>query len=109
MNRQYPSRIRSRAKIIAAIADLPPAIQGKICEDRRKLANGKTVVYHNLQYWADGKNHTLHIPENKLDEFRAATKNGAKARKLIVELSCADATTILSNESPLKKNSRTSS
>ena len=105
MTQTYPLRIRSRDKIIASFAELPPAIQGKICEDKRVLASGKTVVYHNLQYWADGKNHTLRIPADKLNDFRNAVRNGAKARRLINELSCADAQSIISStDSPLKKN-----
>ena len=35
---------RTRAKIIAELASLPSAIQGKICEDKRKLADGTTAV-----------------------------------------------------------------
>ena len=57
---------RTRAKIIAELASLPSAIQEKICEDKKRLANGATAVYHNLQYWANGRNHTVRIPKNKL-------------------------------------------
>jgi len=100
---------RTRAKIIAELASLPSAIQGKICEDRRTLANGTTAVYHNLQYWADGRNHTIRIPHEKLAEFTEAVEGGATAKKLLAELTKTDAETILSSESPLKKNSRSSS
>lgn len=100
---------RTRAKIIAEIASLPSAIQGKICEDRRTLADGTTAVYHNLQYWADGRNHTIRIPKDKLAEFTEAVKGGATAKRLLTELTRTDAETILSAESPLKKNSGKSS
>jgi len=100
---------RTRARIIAELASLPSVIQGKICEDRRILANGTTAVYHNLQYWADGRNHTIRIPREKLAEFTEAVKGGATARKLLTELTKTDAETILSSESPLKKSSRRSS
>ena len=100
---------RTRAKILAEIASLPSVIQGKICEDRRVLANGTTAVYHNLQYWADGRNHTIRIPRDKLPAFVEAVKGGATAKKLLVELTKADAEAILSCQSPLKKSSRTSS
>ena len=95
---------RTRAKIIAELASLPGAIQGKICEDKRRLANGATAVYHNLQYWADGRNHTVRIPRDKLPAFREAVKGGATAKRLLAELTKADAESILSSESPLKKN-----
>ena len=68
---------RTRAKIIAELASLPSAIQGKICEDRRKLADGTTAVYHNLQYWANGRNHTIRIPRDRLPAFREAMRRPA--------------------------------
>ena len=100
---------RTRAKILAELASLPSAVQGKICDDRRTLADGTTAVYHNLQYWADGRNHTVRIPRDRLGEFREAVRGGATAKRLLAELARADAETILSSESPLKKNSRASS
>lgn len=100
---------RTRAKIIAELASLPSAIQGKICEDKRRLANGATAVYHNLQYWANGRNHTVRIPRDKLPAFREAVKGGATAKRLLAELTKADAESILSSGSPLKKTSRSSS
>lgn len=100
---------RSRAKILAELASLPSAVQGTICEDRRTLADGTTAVYHNLQYWSDGRNHTIRIPRGRLDEFREAVRGGAVAKRLLAELTRADAEAILSPESPLKKSSRTSS
>ncbi len=100
---------RTRAKIVAELASLPSAIQGKICEDKRKLANGTTAVYHNLQYWANGRNHTVRIPKDKLSAFREAVKGGATAKRLLAELAEADTEAILSAGSALKKSSRTSS
>lgn len=100
---------RTRAKIIAELASLPNAIQGKICEDKRKLADGTTAIYHNLQYWANGRNHTVRIPKDKLPAFREAVKGGATAKKLLAELTKVDTEAILSSDSPLKKSSRTSS
>lgn len=97
---------RPRAEIIAELAAIPSAVQGKICEDRRILADGTTAVYHNLQWWADGRNHTFRIPEEKLPAFAEAVKGGAAAKKLLSELAKADTESILSAESPLKKNSR---
>jgi len=94
---------RTRAKIIAELASLPNAIQGKICEDKRKLADGTTAIYHNLQYWANGRNHTVRIPKDKLPAFREAVKGGATAKKLLAELTKVDTEAILSSDSPLKK------
>lgn len=105
MKKQAQKTARTRAQIIAELATLPTAIQGKICEDRRVLASGKIAVYHNLQYWANGKNHTYRIPAGKVNQFKEAVKNGAKARELLNELTQVDTQTILSSETPLKKNS----
>jgi DNA gyrase/topoisomerase IV subunit B len=86
MNINGTKLAKTRAKIIAELASLPSAVQGKICEDRRVLANGKIAVYHNLQYWADGRNHTIRIPSDKLADFQRAVKGGATAKKLLAEL-----------------------
>ena len=95
MNINKANLAKTRAKIIAELASLPSAVQGKICEDRRVLTNGKTAVYHNLQYWADGRNHTIRIPSDKLADFQRAVKGGATAKKLLAELTKTDAEAIL--------------
>ncbi len=105
MKAKKTTKARSRAEIIAEFASLPPTVQGKICEARHTLADGKVAVYHNLQYWANGRNHTVHIPKDRLAEFRDAVKSGAKARELLFELSRTDAEAILEEGRPLKKNS----
>lgn len=98
----------SRSGIIARLASLPRALQGKICEDRRTLADGTTAVYHNLQYWHGGKNHTIRIPADRLRDFQEAVENGRTARDLLADLTRADAEDILSDAAPLKKKSRKS-
>ena len=69
---------RSRAEILGSIAAIPHAVQGKICEMRKKLAGGKTATYYNLQYWSDGRNHSIHVPREKLAEFKEAVEGGRK-------------------------------
>lgn len=96
---------RSRAEILGDLENIPFAIQGKICENRKTLANGSIAIYHNLQWWQDGKNHAMHIPENRLAEFEEAVQGGKKAKELLVELSCCDVATVLSQESTSKKKS----
>jgi hypothetical protein len=105
MNNDTFSSIRSRAEILGEIAALPHAVQGKICEMHKTLAGGKTATYYNLQYWADGKNHTIHVPREKLAEFKEAVEGGKKLRSLVTELGVSDAQDILSSAAPLKKKS----
>ena len=38
-----------RAKILAEIENIPFAVHGKICENRKPLANGGVGIYHNLK------------------------------------------------------------
>ena len=63
MNNTSVTPPRARAEIIADLTARPGAVQGKICEDRRVLADGTTAVYHNLQYWSGGRNHTIRIQD----------------------------------------------
>jgi hypothetical protein len=97
------TEIRRRAEILGELENIPFAVQGKICENRKKLADGTVAVYHNLQWWQDGKNHAMHIPEERLAEFEEAVKGGKRARELLMELSRSDVESILSAESTSKK------
>ena len=108
-NMENTTATRNRSEILADMIKLPCVLQGKICEDKRILADGSTAVYHKLQWWHDGRNHSVRIPESRLAQFREAVSSGATARKLLDELTLADATTLLGGESDLKKKSLASS
>ena len=105
MKPQTPRKARSRTEILGAIAAIPAAVQGKICEMHKTLADGTVATYHNLQYWADGRNHTIHVPKGKLAQFKEAVRGGESLRGLVAELSESDARGILSSAPPLKKSS----
>ena len=96
---------RRRAEILGELENIPFAVQGKICENRKKLADGTIAVYHNLQWWHDGKNHTVHIPEDRLAEFKEAVNGGRRVKELLMELSRCDAEAVLSTEATSKKKS----
>lgn len=99
------SEMRRRSEILGELENIPFAVQGKICENRKKLADGTVAVYHNLQWWQDGKNHAMHIPESRLSEFEEAVNGGKRAKELLMELSRCDAQAVLSAESTSKKKS----
>ena len=109
MQNKSSKRTRSRAEILAEIAALPPSVQGRISSYKNVRKNGTTVIYHNLQWWAEGRNHSLFIPADKVQQIKEAIKQGKQLQKLVHELSLADAREIISSDSTLKKNSRTSS
>ena len=106
MQSKIHSQGRSRAEILAEIASLPPSVQGTISSYKCPRKNGPPVVYYNLQYTFKGKNHSFAIPVGKVADFKAAVANGRRLKELVLELSFADARSIASSESPLKKNSR---
>ena len=87
----------------------PPSVQGRISSYKNVRKNGTSVTYHNLQWWADGRNHALFIPADKVPQIKEAIKQGKKMQKLVRELSLADAQEIIASGSALKKSSRTSS
>ena len=105
MKNETPQEQRSRAEILAAIAAIPSAVQGTICEMHKTLAGGKVGTYYNLQYWSEGINHSIHVPREKLAEFKEAVAGGKRLRSLVTELGEADASDILSSAPPLKKKS----
>ena len=96
---------RRRAEILGELENIPFAVQGKISQNRKKLADGTIAIYHNLQWWQNGRNHAIHIPEGRLAEFEEAVKGGKRAKELLMELSRCDAQTVLSAESASKKKS----
>ena len=109
MQNKNSKKARSRAEILAEIASLPPSVQGTISSYTNVRKNGTKVVYHNLQYTHGGRHRSFAIPVGKVDEFKAAVAAGRKLKELVLELSHANAEEIASSETPLKKNSRTSS
>lgn len=108
MKKTQPSDGRTRAEILASIANLPDSVQGSISCYTVTTSSGKTITYHKLQYWADGRNHTIHIPKERLPDFEAAVENGRRLRELTAELTEATARDMLSSAPPLKKSSRRS-
>ena len=108
MKKTQPSDGRTRAEILASIANLPDSVQGSISSYTVTTSSGKTITYHKLQYWADGRNHTIHIPKERLPDFEAAVENGRRLRELTAELTEATAREMLSSAPPLKKSSRRS-
>ena len=108
MKKTQPSDGRTRAEILASIANLPHSVQGSISSYTVTTSSGKTITYHKLQYWADGRNHTIHIPKERLPDFEAAVENGRRLRELTAELTEATARDMLSSAPPLKKSSRRS-
>ena len=108
MKKTQPSDGRTRAEILASIANLPDSVQGSISSYTVTTSSGKTITYHKLQYWADGRNHTIHIPKERLPDFEAAVENGRRLRELTAELTEATARDMLSSAPPLKKSSRRS-
>ena len=105
MKKTPSSTGRTRAEILASIANLPDSVQGSISSYTVTTSSGKTITYHKLQYWADGRNHAIHIPKEKLPDFEAAVENGRRLRELIAELTEVTARDMLSPATPLKKSS----
>lgn len=99
MQKKSLSTSRSRAEILAEIAALPPSVQGRISSYKNVRKNGTTVIYNNLQWWADGRNHALFIPADKVSQIKEAIKQGKKMQKLVRELSLADAQEIIASGS----------
>ena len=90
MKANNSSLSRSRSDILADIVAIPHAVQGKVCSMKKTLANGSVATYYNLQWWADGKNHSIHIPSNKVQQFQKAVGEGERLRQLVAELSVSD-------------------
>ena len=103
MKTTHQSSTRCRTEVVADMNDVSRAVAGRITEKRRVLKNGKTVVYHQLQQWVDGKNVTTRIPKGCLTAFTEAVDGHEKLRSLISELSSVD-TKAITEDPSVKKN-----
>ena len=82
MNSTTLSPNRDRQDILADIADLPAIVEGKLAE--RRDTSGK-LTGHKLQRWRDGKNRTLHIPADRVQQVRQGTEGFRRMRELVDE------------------------
>ena len=96
---------RTRAEILASIANLPDSVQGSISSYEVRTSSGRKITYHKLQYWAGGRNHSVHIPIERLAEFKAAVESGGRLRELLAELTEVTVRDILSSAPALKNKS----
>jgi uncharacterized protein YdeI (YjbR/CyaY-like superfamily) len=97
---------RDRSAILADIATIGLSIRGSITQKRRKLADGTERIYHQLQYWSEGKNHTIHIPDDLVDKFMAAVAERDILDGLVEELSDRDTQAVLSRREGKKKQQK---
>lgn len=100
------SDLRAREAILADIVALGPAVRGSVTQKRRVLADGSERIYHQLQCWSKGKNCTLHIPDELVDEFKAAVDQSKSLDRLVTELSDSDTQTIFTTGAAKKKRKR---
>lgn len=108
IEKHNPPPARPRSAIIADMASLDLAVRGKLTEKKRRLADGTTQVYYNLQRWEDGKNHTTYVPGHLADAVSSAIAEGRRLDALAEELSASDTRTVLSGGAGKKKRPRSS-
>jgi hypothetical protein len=103
--------IRDRSAILADINKIGKTIAGTITVKTRKLANGKTAVYHQIQRWdkQNKRNMTFHVPAGKVEEIKTGVEKHKKMEALLTELAAADIRAALgaeASEDSLKKKRR---
>lgn len=100
------STSRKRDAILTDIASIGLSIRGSVTQKRRKLVDGTERIYHQLQCWSEGKNHTIHIPDELVDNFKAAVAEGDILEELVKELSDSDTKAVLSGCGGKKKRQK---
>ena len=88
--------IRSREAILADISVIKYTVEGKLTEMRRVLKGGEKAVYYHIQCWDNGRNKTIYVPTNKIEEVRLGIENRKRLEALLHELAEADTLSILS-------------
>ena len=97
---------RTRATILGDIARVGPVAWGNVTENTKTLADGTRKTYHRLQRWTKSGNETIHIPEDRVGEFRAAAAEKSRLDTLVAELCERDAKSLLEGDSLKKKRRR---
>lgn len=72
---------RAPEEILREIARIETIERGKLCEIRRP--SGK--IYHNLQFWSEGKNRCEYIRARDLDAVRDAVEGHERFQALVDE------------------------
>jgi len=91
------TRPRNRATILADINAAQPAVAGTLTSKTRTLKNGQTATYYQVQRWdkAKKRNITTHVPQDKVEQVRAAIEQHRRFEALALELAQADIAGIL--------------
>lgn len=97
---------RPRTTILGDIARIGPVAWGNITENTKTLADGTRKTYYRLQRWTKSGNDTTHIPEERVEEFRAAVVEKSRLDTLVAELCERDAESLRKGDLIKKKRRR---
>jgi hypothetical protein len=73
---------KSKCELLAEITSMDVLLKGKITE--KHTPAGKTNG-HKLQRWHQGKNQSIHVPEEKLEFYTQAVENHKCFTRLVDE------------------------
>lgn len=74
-----------KTRLLQQIAAIPGMERGKLCPYSFKNRPNSSVLYHKLQCWQDGKNHTRHVSADELPAVQTALAGYAQFRQLTEE------------------------
>jgi len=77
-----PSSDQTKREILAKISAIDLLLRGKITEKQTPAGNPNG---HKLQRWRQGKNQSLHVPDDRLDLYRRAVENHERFKALMEE------------------------
>jgi hypothetical protein len=75
----HPSSHQAKREILAEIGSMELLLRGKITE--KTTSSGKPNG-HKCQRWAQGKNQSFHVPDDKLDLYTRAVLNHQRFTEL---------------------------
>lgn len=81
--------IAQRDELLSKICDVPLWVSGSVVETTRKV-RGKEMPFYYLSHSIKGKNKITYISAANLKQFKAASIQGDKIKRLQNELSAAN-------------------
>ena len=74
-----------RAEILGQMNEIQRMEAGKVCEMRRERASGPARIYHNHQFWKDGRNHSRYVGAGQAQGLEEAIQGRRRFEQLAQE------------------------
>ena len=96
---------RCRQEILADINAIKNVVEGTLTLTHQKTANnGQQRPHYHLQKWKNGRNNTVYVPIDKVQDVKKGIENRKQLEALMQELLATDTLAVLATQTPNTSN-----